>query len=118
MKDIQQDAESLDTRPVRRSAAIVFVAVGLSLAATLLLLWSGRGSVALYPGDKAWELSVPEDVHALELRTFRLQTAAERAAGSDRKRLTSYGWVDRSRRRVHIPISVAMELYLAERGAP
>ncbi len=118
MKDIQQDPESVETRPVKFSAAVVLVAMVISLVTTLLLLLSGRGSVPLYPGDKAWELSVPEDVHTLELGIFSHQTDAEREAGRDRERLASYGWVDQKRRRVHIPISVAIELNLAERAEP
>lgn len=118
MKDIQQDAEGLETRPVKFSVAVVLVAVLISIVTTLLLLFMGRGSVLLYPGDKTWELSVPQDVHTLEPHIFGSQTDAERDAGRDRERLASYGWVDETRRRVHIPISVAIELHLAERAEP
>lgn len=118
MKDIQQDPENLDIRPVKFSVAAVLMAIVISLVATLVLLFSGRGSVLLYPGDKAWELSVPEDVRTLELGIFSSQTDAERDAVRARQRLASYGWVDQKLRRVHIPISVAIELHLAERAGP
>lgn len=57
---------------------------------------------------------VPVDVEAVELHTFDIPTAAEIDGIAARARLASWGWVDRDRRRVHMPIEVAMELLLRE----
>lgn len=49
------------------------------------------------------------------LRDRRKATSAT-ATGSERERLQSYGWNDRERRTVHIPLARAIELYLAREG--
>jgi hypothetical protein len=41
---------------------------------------------------------------------------AERSQADARRRLTSYGWTDRARGRVHIPIARAIDLYVEREG--
>ncbi len=45
---------------------------------------------------------------------FTLDTRGYQLAQFERERLESYGWVDRSRGVIHVPIGVAMEKALAE----
>jgi hypothetical protein len=44
---------------------------------------------------------------------FSTTVAGERRTRESRERLQTYGWVDRTRGIVHIPIEVAMQLYIA-----
>jgi hypothetical protein len=66
-----------------------------------------------------WEAATPPAPRA-EIAGPRLQSTAMadrlRFEAGKRRRLESFGWVDRSRGIAHIPIDLAMRL-LAERGA-
>jgi hypothetical protein len=73
----------------------------------------------------------PADMNGIEMSLIAAGSDAARgrithgsppaaaAAGSRaaEQRLKEYGWVDRERGRVHIPIERALELYLAQEGA-
>jgi hypothetical protein len=67
----------------------------------------------------------PEDLNAIEMNLFEPRTASEHEAAkgvfsaartgqSAMQRLHGYGWSDRQRGTVHIPIDRAMLLYLAQ----
>jgi len=56
---------------------------------------------------------VPAEVNAMETTPFTVEAqglASHRVAESW---LSSYGWIDREHRIVHVPIDVAFDLYLA-----
>lgn len=58
----------------------------------------------------------PEDLAGVEMGLFDLTAPGLAAQHRQRERITSYGWVDRDREIVRIPIEEAMELYLEQRG--
>ena len=47
---------------------------------------------------------------------FETLRAAERTRNSEVERLSSYGWVDRDKGVIHVPIDKAIEQYVAEKG--
>jgi hypothetical protein len=116
MIEIRQEPERVPVQVILMSVVVV-CGVMIAMSFVVLLLyrssWFERGGRTL---DKATRLQVPEQASQVESHVFRLQTAAERGAHAAHIRLQRYGWVDRSKRRVHLPLSVATELYLAEPG--
>ncbi len=109
MSELRQDSERPYRMPVLASTfVVVSVTVGAFLVVPLSLgLLRGRVHDEPDKGD-SWR-KVPGQVAALELKGFGTPAKVER----DRERLRSFGWVDREQRRVHVPIEVAMDLYLA-----
>ena len=47
---------------------------------------------------------------------FETLRAAARTRNSEVERLSSYGWVDRDKGVIHVPIDKAIEQYVAEKG--
>jgi|GEM_PF-6301305 len=106
MNEIEQDTQAPFRAPVVRSTVVV---LGVILASVLVVLGSLvwlRGHTHATERD-AWR-RVPDQVSALELKGF----VTPPALAKDRARLRQFGWVDRKKHLVHVPIDVAMELYL------
>ncbi len=95
---------------------IVVVLAGVIVASTVGVLgarWIERGR-----GEGTRALSMPVEVNAIETRPF-----GDAAEGLEEHRaaeawLSSYGWVDREAGLIHVPIDVAIDLYLARQRAP
>lgn len=91
---------------------IIAIAVGVLLAYGIET-WRSH-ELAGDPSAAAEQMSgVPPEVNAMETLPFSVE-----AQGLDSHRvaesyLSSYGWVDRDHRIVHVPIDVAFDLYLA-----
>jgi hypothetical protein len=89
----------------------------LALGVAIFLLVTPYALLAVYP-NAADHRSGPQ-AGLPQPPAPRLQvhpkTDLDRLRTKERERLTTYGWVDRERRIVHIPIEQAMEL-LAARG--
>lgn len=70
----------------------------------------GRGA---FPPAAA---TIPGEVNQLETRVFAVE--AQGLAGHVRamRYLESYGWINPEKRLVHVPIDVAMRLYLARKA--
>jgi hypothetical protein len=113
MTELEQDREDVSEVAVAASTFVVLSAIALSVLAVWTFTRSVRGHVRLQTEDVHWWKAVPESVHGVELRSLQEETASERAVRAARVRLASYGWADREQGRVHVPIDVAMELYLA-----
>jgi hypothetical protein len=101
--------ERVDTRRVLLGGASILAAIVLSVACAWLLLhvWGGavRAASAVRP-------AMPSPVlESHPLSDFASYEAAQR------RRLTSYGWVDRPAGLVHVPIEVAMRK-LEQRPGP
>jgi hypothetical protein len=103
------------------AAAMVATAVGVAIAWGLADCGRGAGSGVAEPGapDRApaRPARMPSEVSAVETTLFdeRAQGLEDRAAAE--AWLSSYGWVDRERGIVHIPIDAAIDLYLRRRAA-
>jgi hypothetical protein len=67
----------------------------------------------LMPRKPRWYQHYPEEVSEVEALPFQQRTAAERTDQQARRRLESYGWVERGRV-IHVPIALAIEVYLRE----
>jgi hypothetical protein len=107
MIPIEQEPDRVPRGLVRFSAAAVAIAIAASAGATLLL---ARGSL----GEVMRVDSRPPA--RLDVQLFELGTEAERLSRLADERLRSYGWIDRGRGLVHVPLDVAIELYLEERA--
>ena len=111
MSELKQDSEAPFRTPVLRSTFVVLgviVGAGVVVLASLGIL---RGRIRDGAGKGDLWRRVPEQVGAIELKAFETPPSLAR----DRKQLHEFGWVDRKRGVVHVPIDLAMELYL-ERG--
>jgi len=104
---IEQEPDRVPRGLVRISAAAVAISIAASIGATLLL-----GRAGLY---EARTPESPPSTH-LDLRLFDLPTEAEQLWLRADARLQRYGWIDRSRGIVHVPLDVAIELYLGEQA--
>lgn len=103
--DIEQARDRIPRRLVRLSALVIVVGIVASIGATLLL-----GGVS-YLGE---ERRVPKGPRQIEAAQFEVPTEAEQTRAAVAARLRSYGWVDRRAGLVHVPLDVAIRLYLAE----
>ena len=104
---IQQEPDRVPRGLVRVSAVAVAVAIAASVGAVLLL---GRGGL----GEMGRVDSRPPE--NLDVELFQLEAPGERMRRLGDDRLGRYGWVDRARGLVHVPLDVAIELYLQERA--
>jgi hypothetical protein len=107
-RDFRQEEERIDRGWLIIAAAIVlpFLAVLAVLAQGLFARASRERSAQGVPDrpDLAAEIS---NVHA---ELFERPLAGERLQQQQRKTLDRYGWVDRERGIVRVPIDVAIEL--------
>lgn len=107
MIPIQQEPDRVPRGLVRVAALVVVVGIVASIGATLLI---GRGSL----GEVVRvETRAPANIETIP---FGLETEAELRIRLARQRLARYGWVDRQRGIVHIPIEHAIDRYLEERA--
>ncbi|HEX3760027.1 MAG TPA: hypothetical protein VHW23_15030 [Kofleriaceae bacterium] len=61
---------------------------------------------------------VPPDVNAMETLPFSVEALGLASHQVAEDWLASYGWVDRGRRTVHVPIDVALDTYLVTQQLP
>ena len=104
MIPIDQEPDLVPRNLIRESALVLGIAIAACIGATLLL--GGHRLFAHVPVDTA-------PPARLDTELFQDQTEAERAKVAAAERLKQYGWVDRARGIIHIPIDVAIEQYLA-----
>jgi hypothetical protein len=109
--------EPIDARakPLWIGLAITLAACLVGVAATLWLLHEGRAHLRARPATPGWYRQPPIEVNEVEAAPFVHPTDAERGAELAQRRLRSYGWVDRTAQRVHVPIDVAFDIYLRAR---
>lgn len=60
---------------------------------------------------------VPPDVNAIETLPFSVEAQGLASHQVAEAWLSGYGWVDRGRRIIHIPIDAAFDVYLARLGS-
>lgn len=110
---VVQEPERLATKRV------VLVAVIFLVIFTLATLWA----VAMMRGEERraepqvirapLEVGKPE-IGMVNQRLFELQLDAREKRDQQLRRLNSYGWVDRDKQIIHLPIDRAMQLLSAE----
>ena len=98
------------------AAVIVMLSlIVIGVGATLVTAHEeGSYSTVVGPGDVAQKAVRPHDILGIYQTLIEEDTTTEHERRRDLKRLSSYGWVDRSRGVVHIPIDRAMELVAKE----
>lgn len=102
MIDIDQESDLVPARPIRWSAIVFAGAIVASILATLVLvrhLHAPPESVAARPAQ-------------IDATPFEVATEHEHQRAAADRRLDSYGWVDRARGTIHVPLDVAIERYL------
>ena|ERR1700694_3243756 len=120
LRAIQQHSEP----PVQEPEAVatkraVRVAILFLLVFTAATLWSiaimnrGRDLEPQADIPSPREIGKPE-IGMVNQRLFELQLDAKQQRDEQLGRLNSYGWVDRDKQIIHIPIERAMELMSAE----
>lgn len=115
VSNVHHEGPAIDTFRTLLWAAVVVATVVLSCAASraiysrLMRPASDRSSTPLH-GEG---LILPAEPRLEGIEMMSLNDAAASAADEDR--LQTYGWVDREKKTVHIPIQRAMELAI-ERG--
>jgi hypothetical protein len=114
---VTHEQDALNERVIARVAVlgVVVTAIGVWLAWQLQGL-TERSLVAPAGFVAARQGSPPEDMNAIEMNMFREHTDAEHPSELP-ARLRDYGWSDRQRRTVHIPLNQALLLYLAGQRA-
>jgi len=108
MITIEQEPDRVPHRPLVTSAVVVLVAIAASVAVVILLAGRNLGlaldNIATQPTPSA----------RIETEPFAVETASERLQRAAVERLETWGWVDRTAGRIHVPLDVAIEIYLAE----
>jgi hypothetical protein len=102
---IEQEPDEIPRGLVARSTVLIALGIAVSVGATLLLAGPDLGAPVRIESRPPARLDV---------LPFYLPTPAERAQAAAAARLRSYGWADRARGTIHVPLDVAIELYLAE----
>lgn len=102
---IDQEPDRVPRRILVQAAIVIGAGIAASVLVTLLL-------IAPYVG----ELTRPSEKipGPLDTGLFLLPTEGELERQAAEQRLHSYGWVDRARGIVHVPLEVAIEQYLQE----
>lgn len=114
MKHPPQEADLVPGRMI----AGVTVGVVVAIAAGVVIAWGiGRCSSAGGVPDRTLG-APPHEVSSMERRVFSVQAQGIELDERADAFLSTYGWVDRDARTVHVPIGVAFDLYLARRGGP
>ena len=114
---MKHPAQEPDAVPgVTITGAILGVACAIAiggLVAHSIAAWR-TDELAGDPSASAEQMrGVPAEVNAMETSPFAVGAQGLDSHRVAESHLSSYGWIDRDHRIVHVPISVAFDLYLA-----
>ncbi|HVZ23631.1 MAG TPA: hypothetical protein VG871_21305 [Vicinamibacterales bacterium] len=99
---------------VAAAIAIVLTLVGFGIVSTLATArGAGAWSVAIGSGERT-AAAAPRAILGIYQTLINRDDTTAQDTARDLRTLNSYGWVDRSRGVVHIPIERAMELVAKE----
>lgn len=112
---VTQEPEGLNPRSVRLGALVLGVLSVLSVIAAWLMLVPTPG--ALERGTPRPVVTFGEPAH-IETHLFGGADPISPSTAAALRRLERFGWVDRRTGIVHVPVELAMDLYLSERGGP
>ena len=116
MKDVEE-REDVPPRAILGLTLgfVLLVAVGVLLVVLLLKLARREPSASAVPSRA---MQQREEVNHLELSLFATAPRESKSRARAIERLGSYGYVDRQRGIVHIPIDRAIDLYVDRHAAP
>lgn len=106
MRHPPQEADTTSGSFVARVALGVVTTMAVALVVAYLLGGSHR--------EPAQQLQ--PDINGIETSPFATEAQGLAEHRAEEQRLSSYGWIDRNRRIVHVPINVAFDLWLAQHG--
>ena len=112
---MKNPAQESDTVPVRE-IAIVGAGVVVVTVLAVLVARGLAGDTPLSAGAIDRAPPPAPDVSHMERSLFAAESQGFADHARDDVHLSSYGWIDRERGIVHVPIDVAIEIYLARRG--
>ena len=108
MLQIDQEPDRVPRGPIRTAAVVIAAAIAASVGA-VLLLWNPGAFRELTRRHEP-----PPPPARIDVIPYQLPTEAELLRRAADERLRSYGWVDRATSIVHVPLAVAIDLYLGE----
>ncbi len=110
---VLQERDHVARTPVYGAALVLALLLGTCAVVT----WIAAGNAPFHIARRAAPdtREVPRDVNTIDLALFSADLPARGNPDETRRTLESYGWVDRDRRIVRIPVRRAMEM-LAESG--
>lgn len=107
---IEQESERVPGRPLAEAGVLTLI---VTIACVLVAWWLGEcGAAQLRATHSADQGDAPEEIGGIESGLLDDATVGELRRAALRERLNRWGWVDRSRGRVHVPVDVAIDLYL------
>lgn len=112
MSQVEQEPDVVPSRGV----LISLVATLATIALCTLVAWAievfGGGAVAARPAP-----AVPTEASAMERTLFDERAQGLESHDQAEHELGAYGWIDRERGIIHIPIDVAIDLTIARQEA-
>lgn len=116
MIEINQQPDRLPGRLIAGLAGTILGSVVAGAIAALLIARCGAPPGDLEPLRGGEQPLRAPDVEGIEVSPFELPTQGERERADQRRQLDGYGWVDRERGLVHIPIDRAIDQIVSERA--
>jgi hypothetical protein len=99
-----------DSIPIRRVAGVL----AATAVATAIAAWIAYG---LAGGEHHGEgMAAGHDVSGVETSPFSVEAQGFADHAAAETRLSTYGWVDRDQRIVHVPVDVAIDVLLRPRA--
>jgi hypothetical protein len=118
MIEIKQQPDRLPGRLIAGLAGTLFGSVVAGAIAAILIARCGAPPGTGDPLGGGEKPAPVHDVHGVEVGPFELPTQGEEQRAKERRRLDSYGWVDRDAGIAHIPIDRAIDQIAAGAGQP
>jgi hypothetical protein len=115
---VAEEADHINWAKVIAVSFAALVGFAISIGFANWILSSVSNSVRAESGLAEVPKAPPADeVGIVNQRLFVMDPRAALTRDAQLKYLHSYGWVDRSKKTIHIPIGKAMEMMLAKQGA-
>jgi hypothetical protein len=106
MRHPPQEADTISARSIARIAIGVVATMAAALFVAYLLGGSHRQPTPV----------VAPDINGIEMSPFAVEAQGLAEHQREEQRLAKYGWIDRDKRVIHVPIDVAFDLWLAQHG--
>lgn len=116
--EVQSERERLPRR-LLVTVVVATLVIGVALAGlTLLLMRAAQREVRPSLAFPERDLPAPGETSNVRQELFGVAVPRATRAEEQRRRLEGFGWVDRGRRLVHIPIEDAIEIVAGQGGRP
>jgi hypothetical protein len=110
---VVQEPEAVATKRAVRVAILFLLVFAVATIWSVAIMNKGRDLEPQADIPSPQEIGKPE-IGMVNQRLFELQLDAKQQRDEQLGRLNSYGWVDRDKQIIHIPIERAMELMSSE----